>query len=49
MTNQNKTSLTNFALIAATLAITHHPWQYWVLTSIAATGTTAVSWQTRHT
>lgn len=48
MTNQDKASLTIFALVAATLAVTHQPWQYWALAGAAAAGTAAVSWRTRH-
>lgn len=47
MTNQDKTSLTIFALIAATLAVTHQPWQYWALAGVAAAGVASVSWWTR--
>ncbi|MDZ7915244.1 hypothetical protein [Rhodococcus sp. RCBS9] len=47
MTNQDKTSLTIFALIAATLAVTHQPWQYWAVAGVAAAGVAAVSWRTR--
>ncbi|OFV77034.1 hypothetical protein [Rhodococcus erythropolis] len=47
MTNQDKTSLTIFALIAATLAVTHQPWQYWALVAVATAGVAAVSWRTR--
>ncbi|OYD60756.1 hypothetical protein [Rhodococcus sp. OK302] len=46
MTKQDKTSLTIFALVAAALAITHQPWQYWALAGVAAAGTAAVSVRT---